>query len=61
MNQVSPLIKGFLQRVQQEVIPKIVNATLPFYAVQNDQIVRDRSGAQHGKTGAASPSSSRMR
>lgn len=44
MNQVTPLIKDFLQRVQQEVIPKIVNATLPFYAVQNDQIVRDRSG-----------------
>jgi hypothetical protein len=39
-----PLANAFLKRVQLELIPRLVRATVPFYAVQNDKIVRDRSG-----------------
>lgn len=34
----------FLAKIRDQVVPRIVRATLPFYAVQNDEIVRDRSG-----------------
>jgi|GEM_PF-2778735 len=44
MNDLSPLVSDFIRRVQEEVFPWIIDATLPFYAVQNDKIVRDRSG-----------------
>ena len=41
---LSPFVSDFLERVQKEIVPTIVEATVPFYAVQNDTIVRDRSG-----------------
>lgn len=44
MDEVSPLVNDFFRSVGEKVLPWIVEATLPFYAVQNDQIVRDRSG-----------------
>lgn len=34
----------FMTRVQEEALPRIVNSTVPFYAVQDDQVKRDRSG-----------------
>lgn len=33
-----------LERVRKEALPRIFEATVPFYAVQNEQVVRDRSG-----------------
>lgn len=41
---LSPFVSDFLERVKKEIVPTIVDATVPFYAVQNDRIVRDRSG-----------------
>lgn len=38
------LVSGFLKRVQLELLPRIVRATVPFYAVQKNEIKRDRSG-----------------
>lgn len=38
------LITRVLEKVRDKVLPRIVNATVPFYAVQNDEVVRDRSG-----------------
>jgi len=43
-NHLSPLVRDFFERVEREIVPTIVSATVPFYAVQNDAIVRDRSG-----------------
>jgi len=37
-------ISSFLQRVSNELIEKIRKATIPIYAIQNDRVVRDRSG-----------------
>jgi len=34
----------FLERVEREIVPTILSATVPFYAVQDDNIVRGRSG-----------------
>jgi len=34
----------FLERVAKEALPRIIGATVPFYAIQNDQVKRDRSG-----------------
>lgn len=36
--------KQLLERVRDRVLPRIIHATIPFYAIQNDNIVRDRSG-----------------
>jgi hypothetical protein len=41
---VSPFVRDFFKRVEGEIVSTIVSATVPFYAVQNDAIVRDRSG-----------------
>lgn len=43
-SKASELTTKFLKRVQQEALPWIVNSTIPFYGVQDDQIKRDRSG-----------------
>lgn len=40
----SSFTKEFFKRVESELLPRIVKATVPFYAVQNDKVVRDRSG-----------------
>lgn len=38
------LVSDFFEQVRQDAIPRIVRATVPFYAVQDDKIKRDRSG-----------------
>lgn len=40
----SSFTKEFFKLVESELLPRIVKATVPFYAVQNDKVVRDRSG-----------------
>jgi hypothetical protein len=40
----SPALAAFFQRIHREILPRITRATVPFYVVQNDRIVRDRSG-----------------
>jgi hypothetical protein len=37
-------VTDFLHRIRDEVVPRIVKATVPFYAIQDDKIKRDRSG-----------------